>query len=229
MRRGAEAIFCAIPARIGLLGNPSDGYNGQCISALARNWRARCVLRPHENRWDGSITLKVKGQDDIQIEPFRDNRVLVSILRLNLIALLDMDREQIVWTLTGDFKLQHDAQLLANRHLLLFDNRGLGESSRILELDVATHKTAWEHPGTQRQSFYSKTRGLVQRFRNGNTLITETDSGRAFEVNPEGEIVWEFYNPQRAGSDGQFIAALLAMLRLPPDFPTDWITPPTES
>ena len=71
MRRGAEAIFCAIPARIGLLGNPSDGYNGQCISALARNWRARCVLRPHENRWDGSITLKVKGQDDIQVESLK--------------------------------------------------------------------------------------------------------------------------------------------------------------
>ena len=170
-----------------------------------------------------------REQDHIQIEPFRDNRVLVSILRLNLIALLDMDQEQIVWTLTGDFKLQHDAQLLANRHLLLFDNRGLGKSSRILELDVVTRKTAWEHPGTQRQSFYSKTRGLVQRFRNGNTLITETDSGRAFEVSPEGEIVWEFYNPQRAGTDGQFIAALLAMLRLPPDFPTDWITPPAES
>lgn len=58
MRRGAEAIFCAIPARIGLLGNPSDGYNGQCISALCRNWRARCALTPHENRWDLSLTVE---------------------------------------------------------------------------------------------------------------------------------------------------------------------------
>ena len=57
MRRGAEAIFCSIPARIGLLGNPSDGYNGQCISSLARNWRARCVLTPHENRWDFSVGI----------------------------------------------------------------------------------------------------------------------------------------------------------------------------
>ena len=170
-----------------------------------------------------------REQHDIQIEPFRDNRVLLSILRLNLIALLDMDREQIVWTFAGDFKLQHDAQLLANSHLLLFDNRGLGERSRILEFDVATRKTVWEHPGDRHQSFYSKTRGLVQRFRNGNTLITETDSGRAFEVSPAGEIVWEFYNPQRAGSDSEFIAALLAMLRLPPDFPTDWMIPPSES
>ena len=62
MRRGAEAIFCSIPARIGLLGNPSDGYNGQCISSLARNWRARCVLTPHENRWDFSITIICGGE-----------------------------------------------------------------------------------------------------------------------------------------------------------------------
>ena len=57
MRRGAEAIFCSIPARIGILGNPSDGYNGQCISSLARNWRASSILTPHENRWDFSIDI----------------------------------------------------------------------------------------------------------------------------------------------------------------------------
>ena len=57
MRRGAEAIFCSIPARIGILGNPSDGYNGQCISSLARNWRSSCILTPHENRWDFTIDI----------------------------------------------------------------------------------------------------------------------------------------------------------------------------
>ena len=63
MRRGAEAVYCSIPARIGLLGNPSDGYNGQCISALANNWRARCVLTPHENRWDFSLQLDCGGDE----------------------------------------------------------------------------------------------------------------------------------------------------------------------
>ncbi|MEE2812716.1 MAG: hypothetical protein VX627_06835 [Candidatus Thermoplasmatota archaeon] len=62
MRRGAEGIFCAIPARIGLLGNPSDGYNGQCISALCRNWRAKCVLTPHDNRWDSSLQVECGDQ-----------------------------------------------------------------------------------------------------------------------------------------------------------------------
>jgi hypothetical protein len=31
---------------------------------------------------------------------------------------------------------------------------------------------------------------------NGNTLITNSGSGRAFEVTAEGKIVWEFANPK---------------------------------
>ena len=71
MRRGAEAIFCSIPARIGILGNPSDGYNGQCISSLARNWRARCILTPHENRWDFSLSINC-GDEKLECKSLSD-------------------------------------------------------------------------------------------------------------------------------------------------------------
>ena len=71
MRRGAEAIFCSIPARIGILGNPSDGYNGQCISSLARNWRARCILTPHENRWDFSLKITC-GDEKLECKSLSD-------------------------------------------------------------------------------------------------------------------------------------------------------------
>lgn len=155
--------------------------------------------------------------------------MLVSILKFSSIALVDMEEEIVVWARKGGFKLQHDAQLLANGHLLLFDNQGLRNRSRILELDVATGGTVWEFPRDGQVSFYSETRGQVQRFDNGNTLITETDAGRAFEVTPDGKIVWEFYNPRRAGSEGQFIAALLDVRRLSPDMPTDWIGPCPDS
>lgn len=36
--------------------------------------------------------------------------------------------------------------------------------------------------------------GGAQRLENGNTLITESDNGRAFEVTRAGEIVWDYYN-----------------------------------
>ena len=39
-------------------------------------------------------------------------------------------------------------------------------------------------------------RGAAQRLPNGNTLITESERGRVFEVTPQKEIVWEFWNPE---------------------------------
>jgi len=36
--------------------------------------------------------------------------------------------------------------------------------------------------------------GKHQALPNGNMLITESDNGRAFEIDESGEIVWEFVN-----------------------------------
>lgn len=42
-------ISCSVPARIGLLGNPSDGYYGQCISLPVWNWQATVTLTPNDS------------------------------------------------------------------------------------------------------------------------------------------------------------------------------------
>jgi len=39
------------------------------------------------------------------------------------------------------------------------------------------------------------------------------------EITLDGTIVWDFYNPHRAGKNDEFIATLFRMDRLPPDFP----------
>ena len=44
----ATTISCSIPARIGLLGNPSDGYFGECISLPVWNWKATVNLTPND-------------------------------------------------------------------------------------------------------------------------------------------------------------------------------------
>jgi hypothetical protein len=65
--------------------------------------------------------------------------------------------------------------------------------------------------------------GAARRLQNGNTLITESDNGRAFEVTEDGSIVWEFVNPERAGDEGQYVATLFEMVRVPEGFPMDWL------
>ncbi len=154
---------------------------------------------------------------------FRSGYVLLSILKQDRLVIVDPNREKVLCSFHGAFRRQHDAQVLPGGHILLFDNCGSPKASRVLEIDPATNETLWSYGGTPENSLYSATCGAVQRLANGNTLITESDNGRALEISEEGEIVWEFYSPHRAGKHGQFVAVLLGMRRVAPSFDTTWL------
>lgn len=154
--------------------------------------------------------------------PFIDGRILTSMKCLDAVALVDPGEERVVWARRGRFRGQHDPRLLADGNLLLFDNYGLANRSRVLEMDLHQWRPVWSYTGTPEDPFYSETCGAAQRLANGNTLITETDGGRAFEVTREGDIVWEFRNPHRAGDREQFVASLFVVRRLEPGFPVHW-------
>jgi len=159
---------------------------------------------------------------------FRRGNVLISMLKPDLIAVVDLDAEAVVWAYKGSFKKQHDPRILDNGNLLLFDNRGpKPPHSRVIEFAPATpDETVWSYTGADERPFGSFSCGTADRLAGGNTLITESDRGRAFEVTPEGEIVWEFYTPYRANDDRELIATLFEMVRLPIDFGKDWVGKP---
>jgi hypothetical protein len=160
-----------------------------------------------------------------RLPAFAAGNILTSLRELNAIAVLDLAAGRIVWTAVGEFNHQHDPQILDSGNLLLFDNRGLGRWSAVREYDPATMEQVWIYQGSRGTPFFSQSCGTTQRLPNGNTLITESDSGRAFEVTPEGEIVWEFWSPHRAGKSGELIATLFDVVRLPLDFPHGWARP----
>ena len=165
------------------------------------------------------------GDGASERSPFAPGHLLISLRSLDLIAVVDPQREQVVWALEGRFRGQHDPSLLANGNLLLFDNLGSGDRSEVLELDREDGSVAWRYRGDAHTPLYSEFCGTAARLPNGNTLITETDNGRALEVTPTGEIVWEFYNPQRFGDRGEYIASIAEMIRLDlgADTRLDWI------
>ena len=55
----------------------------------------------------------------------------------------------------------------------------------------------WKYIATDTLSFYGSFISGAHRMQNGNTFINEGPKGRFFEVNPEGEILWEYLNPYR--------------------------------
>jgi len=171
----------------------SDEFTIQPVSAQPRRFeRAPEIDYLHTNAIEWMRHPELVGSAPI----YRENSVLLCVRHQDAVVLIDWDTKKILWSWgQGRISGPHDATMLASGNILVFDN-GLGRDwSRIVEVDPRTDEVVWEYRAPDITSFYSKTRGSNQRLSNGNTLIADSDSGRALEVTPAGETVWEFLNP----------------------------------
>jgi hypothetical protein len=156
--------------------------------------------------------------------PLRPGTLLLSMRAVDLVCAVDLEEKSVYWGETSLWHMQHQPTLLENGNLLVFDNQGMGEASSVLEFDPSgTREVVWSYRGDEEHPFYSPGVGTCQRLPNGNTLITESMYGRAFEVTSEGEIVWEYYNPYRAGENLELIATLHEAYRYSPDEIEGWL------
>jgi hypothetical protein len=105
-------------------------------------------------------------------------------------------------------------------NILIFDNGGTTSYhkqlppryySRVLEFDPVTKKIVWEYSFPTAASpigwqlygdrfFFSSFISIAQRLPNGNTLITEGNKCRIFEVTKDLKIVWEYISPYNIDS-----------------------------
>jgi hypothetical protein len=124
--------------------------------------------------------------------------LLISVRELDMVAIVDFERKEILWKWGEDeLEAQHHPSLLDNGNILIFDNGIRKGFSRIVEVDPLAGGIVWEYRDAPSETFFSRSRGAAQRLPNGNTLVTESDRGRAFEVTLSGKIVWEYYAPVR--------------------------------
>ena len=77
-------------------------------------------------------------------------------------------------------------------------------AGKVIEIDPVTQKVAWSFGGDpgDRAKFLRAPR-WASRLSSGNTLIADTGNHRVLEVTPEGEVVWQYGEPGRAGCAGQ--------------------------
>ncbi|OXI78937.1 aryl sulfotransferase [Burkholderia sp. AU33423] len=95
---------------------------------------------------------------------------------------------------------QHAPVPLPNGNILAFDNGNFRHGahvvfSRVVEIDPATQRVVWSYADDVVNLFYTPFMGNAQRLPNGNTHVTESSTGRLFEVTPAGEVVWEYVIP----------------------------------
>jgi hypothetical protein len=137
---------------------------------------------------------------------FQPGNVLIMPRNWWTAVIIDRDTKKIVWEYSGDYRGGigggHEPHMIEEGlpgagNILIFDNgqrRTHGarhpEESFILEINPVTKELVWVYDVGK--EFFSNSRGSVQRLPNGNTLISEDNQGRVFEVTPEKEIVWEF-------------------------------------
>jgi len=149
---------------------------------------------------------------------FEKGNLLISSPMTHVIAVIDPDQKKVVWADSGLWMFQHQPTVLDNGNLLVFDNLGEYGYSKVIEYDPLTQAIAWSYRHTDERRFSSAFLGSCERLANGNTLITESTAGCAFEVTPDGEVVWRFTNPERAGDDNELIASLLEVVRIEPSY-----------
>ncbi|MFT5286294.1 MAG: hypothetical protein ACI8TQ_002462 [Planctomycetota bacterium] len=186
------------------------------------------LLKTVESRGDLFHTNTIEVLDGSLADrnpAFARGNVLVSILRMSTVVILDMNTKKVVWALSEGWKEQHQPTMLENGEMMVFDNLGGDERNgrtRVIQFDPIDYRETWSYEGDADNYFQSDRCGSCQRLPGGNTLITESDNGRAFEVTPDKRIVWEFLNPSLAGDDESLIATLFEVVRLSPDFPVEW-------
>ena len=149
--------------------------------------------------------------------------VLLSVRQLDLLVALDLRAGAVTWARRGPWHRQHEPVLLEGGTMLVFDNLSVPGRSAVIEFDPLTGRELWSYRADKEGVFFTSGAGTCQRLANGNTLVTESNEGRAFELSPAGEIVWEWRSPHRAGDAGELVAILFDLHRLPPNFPLDWL------
>lgn len=197
------------------------GYE-KILAAIRHNVARSSMPRRGDLLHTNSIEI-LDGSLEQVLPEFKKGNVLISCLKIDTIMVVDLEREEVVWTLEGEFARQHDATMLDNKQMLLFDNRGFAGKSAVRQIDPVSREETWLYHGTEEAPFASKDCGASYRLPNGNTLVVESEYGRAFEVTPDKTVVWEFLNPFRTGPDDQFIAYLYDLVRIGPDFPLGWL------
>jgi hypothetical protein len=136
------------------------------------------------------------------ISVFDNGDILISLCRINTIAIIEKATGNISWRWGAPYELGHQncAEVLPNGNILVFDN-GLHPPgfdfgySRVLEIDPNSNAVVWAYQTSAFALFYSSIMGGCQRLPNGNTLICESMNGRIFEVTSAGDIVWEYISP----------------------------------
>ena len=144
--------------------------------------------------------------NDVEIFPshlqpgvFERGDVMISLRNIHAIMVFNPDTLNIKYLSIGKVVRQHDPDFVDGERISIFDNNLVASDSqashsRIVVMSARNDQVQVIYSGSVERPFYTDIMGKHQWLPNGNILITESTEGRAFEIDPEGKLVWEYFN-----------------------------------
>lgn len=144
-----------------------------------------------------------------KIQGVKAGDLIVSIRKIHMLVIMDDITGEIKWHQSGPWVGQHDPDITAEGNIEVFNNRmsyidqAASENqipvakigSNIISFDPATNKHHVIYPRQDQPQFYTRIQGSHQLLDNGNRLIVESRAGRVFEIDSQGNIVWDYIKP----------------------------------
>ena len=144
---------------------------------------------------------------------------LIAIRELDLIAVVDTARRQVVWTWgPGEIQRPHHPTLLEDGNILIFDNGSIRKYSRVIELEPRSRAITWQYVAecaiVVLLAPEGRRREASQRKRPDHRIARRP---RVRGHAATASLVWEFYNPD-VDERLRRRAEIYRMTRLEPSF-----------
>jgi hypothetical protein len=135
----------------------------------------------------------------LQPGAFEPGDIMVSLRNIHAVMVFDPDTLKIKYVTVGKVVRQHDPDFIDGNRISIFDNNHVasesqGAQSRIVVMSATNDQMQVIYSGSSEQPFYTNVMGKHQWLPNGNILIVESMKGRAFEVDSQGALVWEYFH-----------------------------------
>jgi hypothetical protein len=182
-------------------------------------------MSPKET-WSMEVSGDTLHLNDVEIFPshlqpgvFEEGDVMISLRNISAVMVFNPDTLHLKYLSIGKVVRQHDPDFVDGEHISIFDNNNTapesqGPQSRIVVVSATHDHVQVIYSGSSEEPFYTAMMGKHQWLPNGNLLMTESMKGRAFEIDPEGRLVWEYFHVVDKGR----LALLTEAHRLPASF-----------
>ncbi|RLE27602.1 MAG: hypothetical protein DRJ65_02345 [Acidobacteria bacterium] len=128
---------------------------------------------------------------------FQPGNILMSARHLDCIFIIDKETGNVVWTFREGLDRQHEARMIASGVnaglIVVFNNRPRDldtyRNSMIMMINPVTKAVVWEYTAP---NFFSSVAGSQVTLPNGNLMIASSHGGRIFEIDLQGNVVWQF-------------------------------------